>query len=299
MLRHRLTLGPALIALLVLGVWIDQLIDYAPVPATLGFLAEGDGTWPPGVLVFGVVVLICSVTAREIAAILRAGGILASARGCALAGIAGLLPMAFISDGVPVTTALALFASTAGGTLAAALLVASHKQNVKGVIAAAGGAMLSYAYLGVLLGFLVAIRREHSAWVLLWVLAVTKSCDIGAFFTGSAIGKNKLIVWLSPKKTWEGLIGGMLTSAVVAVIGHFAFAQWGSESLPPVWTSAIAGLLFGLIGQGGDLAASLLKRDAGIKDSGSILPGFGGALDVIDSPAMVAPVAFWWLHLLW
>src|SRR5690606_31108032 len=140
-------------------------------------------------------------------------------------------------------------------------------------------------------GSLLAIRAEHSAWVLAAVLLVTKSCDIGAYFTGRAIGKHKLIPWLSPAKTWEGLGGGAALAAIVslATLTPLAGLHWAYALLVGV---VLAGL-----GEGGDLLASMLKRGATFKDSGSSVPGVGGVLDVIDSPLLAGPVAYWLLAL--
>ena len=159
---------------------------------------------------------------------------------------------------------------------------------------------MSFVYLGLMFGFVLAIRREHSVWVLLWIILVTKSADIGAFATGKLIGRHKLILWLSPGKTWEGLIGGVVLAAAVGAAGLAALKSWGltpQETLPPAWTGAAAGVLFGLTGVLGDLIASLFKRDAGLKDASHVLPGFGGVLDVLDSALLVAPVAYWWVQL--
>lgn len=194
----------------------------------------------------------------------------------------------------------------------------SRDQNVEGVVAAAGGTMFAMIYLGLMLGFLLAIRRWNSPWLIVSIVLTTKSCDIGAYFTGRWLGRHKLIEWLSPKKTWEGLIGGLLTSTGVALL----LCWWGQTLDPMVdvdgtmmplgyevreglryqlhfhpLLAGVAGFLFGLTGQAGDLTASLLKRDAGIKDSSSVIPGFGGVLDVLDSPLLVAPLAYWMLRL--
>jgi phosphatidate cytidylyltransferase len=190
---------------------------------------------------------------------------------------------------------VAVVSSVAVVVLLASLGFNSRNKTVEGVVAAAGGTLLSFVYLGLMFGFILAIRREHSVWVLFWVILVAKACDIGAYFTGRAIGRHKLIHWLSPGKTWEGLAGGVALAAAVGVGGLWALRACGVEG-PAPWTGALAGVLFGLTGQLGDLIESLFKRDAGVKDSSAVLPGFGGVLDVLDSPLLVAPVAYWWLH---
>jgi phosphatidate cytidylyltransferase len=154
-------------------------------------------------------------------------------------------------------------------------------------------------YGGVLLGFWMLLRLEHSAWVLVGGVLTTKSCDIGAYFTGMSIGRHKMIPWLSPKKSWEGLAGGIVTAtAVGALLAHYGSTQLASEADHiPWWVGAVGGALVAVIGQAGDLAESAFKRDAGLKDSGRILPGMGGVLDVLDSPLFTGPVVYWLLRL--
>ena len=103
---------------------------------------------------------------------------------------------------------------------------------------------------------------------------------------GKKFGKHKLIPWLSPGKTWEGLFFGMLTAGLVGMaiaprIGHLSLRQ-----------GFLFGVIIGGIGQLGDLLESMMKRDAEVKDSGRLIPGFGGILDVIDSPLLAAPFAY-------
>jgi phosphatidate cytidylyltransferase len=153
-------------------------------------------------------------------------------------------------------------------------------------------------YLGVLPGFLAQIRWlpgiDTTAALALTVF-VPKGNDIGAYFTGKfltgrLLGRHHMTPLLSPKKTWQGAAGGMLTSIAVAL---------AINSLCPV----IPGGRLGAVGFGvtvgaagvlGDLAESLLKRDLQIKDASAALPGFGGVLDVIDSLLFAAPVAYVW-----
>jgi phosphatidate cytidylyltransferase len=178
------------------------------------------------------------------------------------------------------------------------------------VVAAAGATMFAVAYLGMMGGFYLAIRRWHSAWVVLAVIIITKMGDTGAYTVGRMIGRHKLIPWLSPGKTWEGLGGAVLFSTLFAM-GFAWIAQHTDVSIVhrtvngqivaiqqtySIGGAAIAGVLFALVGHAGDLTVSLFKRDAGLKDSGNIIPGFGGILDVLDSPLLVAPVAYWMLE---
>jgi phosphatidate cytidylyltransferase len=130
-----------------------------------------------------------------------------------------------------------------------------------------------------------------STVLILMILLCVKFTDIGAYFGGRALGRRKLIPWLSPGKTWEGLFFGLLTAAAV---GALCSTQLNTRTgYEMTWyKGAIFGAIIGGIGQLGDLLESLMKRDAEVKDSGSLIPGFGGVLDVIDSPLLAAPFAY-------
>lgn len=123
-------------------------------------------------------------------------------------------------------------------------------------------------------------------------LATVKSCDIGAYFIGSAWGKRPLAPEVSPKKTWEGTLGGVGVSAVVAVL----FALF--SGIMSVKAAVGFGVIVAVAGQLGDLFESMLKRDAMLKDSASLVPEFGGVLDILDSPLAAAPLA-WVLLTAW
>ncbi len=306
MLKYRLLLGPILIAAMVAGIWLDGWIDEQAIPAWMPLLARfvGDGvTFPAGVVVFLVIVPLSFIAATELVAILKRKGVAASRWLTCFAALVGLCVSSLIPADVRPTTSIAIANTCAAAVLALALGYYARHRTFEGVIASAGGTLLAFVYLGLMFGFVMSIRREHSGWVLLWILLVVKAFDIGAFFTGRAIGRHKMIPWLSPGKTWEGVFGGLALSGVVAAAGRWILVDQGllvPERLGDgtVWVlvgGAIAGLIFGGVGQIGDLMASLLKRDAGVKDSGHSLPGFGGVLDVIDSPLLVAPVAYWWM----
>lgn len=116
---------------------------------------------------------------------------------------------------------------------------------------------------------------------------VILATDIGAYYFGSKFGKHKLAEVISPKKTIEGSIGGALCAVLTSlIIGHFIHLQW--------YHSLIAGVLITSFAQLGDLSESLIKRDAGVKDSGDSLPGHGGFLDRADSYIFTAPITYYY-----
>lgn len=159
-----------------------------------------------------------------------------------------------------------------------------------------GNAALIVMYLGVLPGFLIDIRlTQYDALTgtlgLVLAVFVPKSCDIGAYFTGSLIGRHRMSPVLSPKKTWEGTAGGVTLSILVALA-----VQAYHPIIPGGWLSAAAfGAAVGVAGLIGDLAESMIKRDCGVKDAAQLIPGFGGVLDVIDSIIFAAPLVYLWL----
>jgi phosphatidate cytidylyltransferase len=129
----------------------------------------------------------------------------------------------------------------------------------------------------------------------LYLVAVTKFSDMGAYLTGSLVGRHQLIPHISPKKTWEGFFGALAFS-LFASLGLFRLMPGHLSILN--WTHAIIlGLLLGFAAVIGDLAESIIKRSTGVKDSGNMLPGIGGALDLIDSLLFTAPLLFFYLRL--
>ncbi|PAX09793.1 phosphatidate cytidylyltransferase [Sphingomonas lenta] len=139
-------------------------------------------------------------------------------------------------------------------------------------------------YCGLPVLALVILRREEAGLVLaLWSLALVWATDIGAFFAGRTLGGPKLAPRISPSKTWSGLLGGVALAAALGALLHMR------AGLP--FRLAAATPLLAVLAQLGDLFESSLKRRAGVKDSGHILPGHGGVLDRLDGVVPVAPVA--------
>ena len=129
----------------------------------------------------------------------------------------------------------------------------------------------------------------------LYLIAVTKFSDMGAYLVGSVIGKHQMIPHISPKKTWEGFCGALALS-LFASLGLYKLMP---EHLPGLngTHAIILGLLLGFAAVIGDLAESIIKRSTGVKDSGNFLPGIGGILDLIDSLLFTAPLLFFYLRL--
>jgi phosphatidate cytidylyltransferase len=129
----------------------------------------------------------------------------------------------------------------------------------------------------------------------LYLIAVTKFTDMGAYLTGSAIGRHLMVPQISAKKTWEGFFGAL----AFAVVCSLALVKLMPGNLARITSShaIILGLLLGFAAVIGDLAESIIKRSTGVKDSGNLLPGIGGALDLIDSLLFTAPLLFFYLRL--
>ena len=155
--------------------------------------------------------------------------------------------------------------------------------------------VFAVAYLGLFGSFFAQLRwvdtdPYRTSLILALTVFVPKCGDIGAFFTGTFLGRRKMTPVLSPKKTWEGFAGGLVASVLAAVGLSFA----GDVFRHGVAEAAAFGVVVGVAGVLGDLAESLIKRDGQTKDASASIPGFGGLLDVIDSVLFAAPVAYLW-----
>lgn len=131
--------------------------------------------------------------------------------------------------------------------------------------------------------------RLHFAdglYLVLAVMVTVWACDIGAYVVGKNIGGPKLVPVLSPKKTWSGLIGGMVCSGLTLM----ALDLWHDSFPVPALLVFLSGFFLGAVGQAGDLLISSIKRRVGVKDTGHLIPGHGGLLDRIDSLLLVVPV---------
>jgi len=160
-----------------------------------------------------------------------------------------------------------------------------------------GVELLIVFFLGLLLTMTAQLRWVAGAdagyLVLGSLVLCTKMADVGAYFAGKNLGRHKLAPVLSPGKTWEGAVGGLLAGGISAWLWlKFATPLFLPEAVPCAWYIAILyGALVSLAGMAGDLCESLLKRDVDRKDSAALFPGFGGMLDLLDSVLFAGPVA--------
>jgi phosphatidate cytidylyltransferase len=159
-----------------------------------------------------------------------------------------------------------------------------------------GVALLSALLLWICVNGLVFIHAhfEQGGWLLMYLLTLVWVADIGAYFSGKKFGKHKLAPGISPGKTWEGVIGGLLLNVLWISLVYSLSNGWG---LSYPWF-VVLGIVTSALSVVGDLYESILKREAGVKDSGKILPGHGGVLDRIDSVIAATPVYLAGLYML-
>lgn len=172
-----------------------------------------------------------------------------------------------------------------------------HQKNNARPLETMAGTVLGMIYIGFLFSFFARLLLAWGAdpdgrLLVLYMIVVVKFCDIGAYFTGCRFGRHKLIPRISPAKSWEGCLGGVATSMAASLAFTLALGGRVGPVQIPAGHAVLIGLGLGVVGVLGDLAESLLKRAAGVKDSGAILPGLGGLLDVIDSLLPAAPVLY-------
>ncbi len=228
--------------------------------------------------------LIAALGADELYRMARAKGVDAiSTVGIATAA---LIPLVHQSGwGIPIPALL-----TAACLVA---LLVHLRRGVEGALSALGVTVLGMIYPSLFVLWLLPLRQWNrvtwldGAWLLLAVITGIWICDTVAYFVGLSRGRRPLAPIISPKKTWEGAIAGGAASILWCSIAVPLLLSWGT-----IWLGALIGCIIATIGQMGDLAESLLKRDAGVKDSSAIIPGHGGILDRFDSLIATAPAVY-------
>jgi phosphatidate cytidylyltransferase len=194
------------------------------------------------------------------------------------------------------------------------LTIAMRRAEMSGAYPAAAASAFAFVYIALPMAMLVQLRQQWAgAFWLLYLLLVVWAGDIFAYFVGRSVGRHLMAPRISPKKTWEGAAASLAASLVVGTL-LFTFALQISSFLlrvgliqrrdglfglekPELWPIVLLTIALNIAAQLGDLVESLIKRGAGVKDSGNILPGHGGMLDRIDALLFAAPVL--WFYAAW
>ncbi|MBQ2684279.1 MAG: phosphatidate cytidylyltransferase [Thermoguttaceae bacterium] len=294
MLKWRLIIGTAVVLLLIGFFWLDHYLE------TLSAV--------PGLVLLPLLIVCVCFLCHELLRMLNAAGIYPS-RSSVYLGVLWCIVCCWLachktlplvqSEGWNVASkacVLTLLAMAVGIIIAFTGEMARYKEPGGNVINLSG-AIFAITYLGLLGCFIIMLRIAYGVGAVVSMIITTKMCDIGAYFIGRAFGRHKMAANLSPGKTVEGAVGGLLF-AVLAAWLTIDVAIPSIQGLPilrePAQViGAIAfGMAIGAFGAIGDLAESFIKRDVCQKDSGQSIPGFGGILDIFDSLLIAAPVAF-------
>ncbi len=194
-----------------------------------------------------------------------------------------------VSDTVLAQSLVYAFLLTVGYSIFAVIIILkNHNKFDLGKIASLFGLPLIFSIE--FLCLLGVINRDNGLYYLLLLLNFSSVCDMGAYFTGVTIGKHKLCPVISPKKTVEGAIGGILSSVIVTFVLTFCFNQ--KILIPMALTIPLC-----ILGMIGDLFASAIKRSVGLKDYSNLIPGHGGILDRVDSIIMIVPLMYTLINL--
>ena len=221
----------------------------------------------------------------------------------ATSSVTPLLEATAVMYGVVVAAALAPFVF---------LSVAMRRSEMATGYAAGAASVFAFAYIAIPMALLVQIRQQPAGAILvIYTLLVVWAGDILAYFVGRSLGRHLMSPQISPKKTWEGAMASILASVAAGVL-WFQFAPqisaalyrsglierrdgiFSPQQLPPAVEIIVLSVIVNVAAQLGDLVESLIKRGAGVKDSGSILPGHGGMLDRIDAMLFAVPVVWAW-----
>ncbi|MGI8968292.1 MAG: phosphatidate cytidylyltransferase [Chloroflexota bacterium] len=249
----------------------------AAVGIPLVLLVNARGGWLFALLI-GLAALIAEI---EMVRLLRSGpyrpAILLAVPAAVLLSVVPFLPGHAQDTWVAVSVALLIL----GGLYY--LLPVTYPDALANWLATVGAGL----YVGLLLGHLALLREVHrGAWWVLLILLLTWAFDTGAYFAGSRFGRHPFMAHISPRKTVEGVGGGIILAALVGLLGI------PLVGLRP-WQGLLLGALLGVVAQVGDLVESMIKRKTGVKDSGAIIPGHGGLLDRIDSLLFTGVAGFY------
>lgn len=265
------------------GALLARVLTGIVLLATISLLI-----WLPGAAPFfaAAVILLAGVAAREYLAVARARGADPEDWGVLL-GCAALILNAYAA-----TRFSQELVFTAGVLVIAALHLFRGRHTLPGLAASVFGLV----YVGLLPATLLSLHgfAPDGPGLVTFVIVAVGLADSGAYFAGSAFGRHKLAPRVSPKKSWEGVAGGLAAALAGAAVFYVIQRQTGWDALP-AWTLErylVTAALLAAASVAGDLVASMLKRDAGVKDFGALFPGHGGVLDRCDGYLFAGPVLF-------
>jgi phosphatidate cytidylyltransferase len=286
-LRHRLLVSAILIACLVGLCWLD---------------ATGKWGAPPGAWLFPLALLFGLFASAEVDSLLSAayqparGWLMYAGNFFVIASNAVPLFRPTLADWLLGPLGFPLVALILAFLIAVAIEVLTYREEGRGIPRLAATA-LSLVYVGVLMSFVVQLAIVSASSKLLPLISlviIVKMADTGAYTVGRLIGRHKMTPRLSPGKTWEGAAGAVVFSVIGSGVSFLLLGPWltTNAAVPEAWRWIAYALLIAIAGMFGDLAESLLKREAGVKNSSTWMPGLGGVLDVLDSILFAAPVAY-------
>ncbi|HLP17368.1 MAG TPA: phosphatidate cytidylyltransferase [Bacteroidota bacterium] len=297
--------------------------------AVIGIPALLFAAYAGGLFFFGLVAAIGVLALNEFYAMTEAKG-MKPQRGTGIAGTVlifcaffheqiqfFILPFFIDKGGISLLTKLQLFITLYFLTLVVVLLIELFR-NKGSVILNSAATMMGMGYVGIFLGTLIGLRELYGmefpvslamahanglspiaddavrattyawgGWTIISIFASLWMCDTMAYFGGRTMGRHKLFVRISPNKTWEGAVWGFVGAVAMMLVMRSLVLPYVA-----VHQAVVIGLIIGIFGQIGDLVESALKRDAGIKDSSSLIPGHGGVLDRFDSLIFTAPILY-------
>jgi phosphatidate cytidylyltransferase len=262
--------------------------------------------------------IIALLTARELLKLTEAYGVMPYYRATYVAVAAVFAILAIDAGQQKPLLSTGIFVYSAGFLACVVpfifLSLSMRRGDLSSAYPSAAASSFTFVYAALPLAFLVQLRQQPSGAIfIIYVLLVVWAGDIFAYFIGKSLGKTLLAPRISPKKTWEGAIASVAASVLIGTIflrDSVQISTWllnhgwierrdgifGLEK-PEVWPVIILSFILNIAAQFGDLVESLIKRGAGVKDSGAILPGHGGMLDRVDALLFAAPIM--WLYASW
>jgi phosphatidate cytidylyltransferase len=272
------------------------------IPTVLYLIARG-GFW-----ILGAVMVLVYLGITELYSLIEAKGASPHRLFGVVAGVA-LPVIAHFGNEYHATLAMT-------ATLLGVMVAEVRKEEISEALGSISGTYCGVFYIGWLLSHVIPLRNfdrvvaskwgtdaaaaltpDTGAFLVVFAVSTIVACDAGAYFAGHAFGKRKLAPRISPGKTFEGAIGGIVGGALIALLCKALFAWlWPTLAVAIPWSIVVPiGVLLSIAGIIGDLVESMLKRDAEIKDAGALLPGMGGVLDRLDSALLALPLMYYLL----